>query len=255
MEGSMKPSRLVLFFASVGSLVATSNHNMSVARIERQTVVSNKGQNSAAKNNSRADLARAAVAQLPLFFEANQGQTDPRVHFLSRGSGYTLFVTPTETVLAESRNDEGGRGRLVKSVNATRSRAVLRMKLAGANPAPILTGIDELPGKVNYLIGNDPHAWHTGVPLYSQVRSEQVYPGIDLVFHGDDRQLEYDFVVSPGADPNRVALQIIGAKQIELDRQGNLVLHTPSSEILMRKPTIYPAAGPQRRQADARFSQ
>jgi hypothetical protein len=69
------------------------------------------------------------------------------------------------------------------------------MKLVGSNPSPKLTGVDQLPGKVNYLIGNDPRAWHTSVPLYSHVRSEQVYPGVDLVFHGDDRQLEYDFVV------------------------------------------------------------
>ena len=249
----MKPSRLVLFFACVASLVATSNHNMSVARIERQTLVSNKGQNSAAKNNSRTDLTRANVTQLPLFFEVNQGQTDPRVRFLSRSSGYALFLTPTETVLAESRNDAGGRGRFIEPANATKSRPVLRMKLAGANPAPVLTGIDELPGKVNYLIGNDPQAWHTGVPLYAQVRSEHVYPGIDLVFHGDDRQLEYDFVVTPGADPNRVALQITGAKAIDLNRQGDLVLHTPNGEILMHKPVIYQPRGAQRQPVEGAF--
>src|SRR5713226_4478090 len=124
----MKASRLALFLACIASLTATSNRNLSVAHIERQRLRSNEGQNSAAKKNSRADLTRAAVTQLPLFFEANQGQTDPRVRFLSRGSGYTLFLTPTETVLAESRNEKDGRGRFVKPVNATKSRAVLRMK-------------------------------------------------------------------------------------------------------------------------------
>jgi Bacterial Ig-like domain (group 3)/Cep192 domain 4 len=250
----MKASRLVLFFACIASLTAINNHDLSEAQIGHQTLRSNKGQTSAAKNNSRADLARAAVAQLPLFFEANQGQTDGRVRFLARSGGYTLFLTPTETVLAESSNvDEDGRGRFVKAANATKSRAVLRMKLAGANPAPMLTGVDELPGKVNYLIGNDPHAWHTGVPLYSQVRSEQVYPGIDLVFHGDDRQLEYDFVVAPGADPNRVALHITGAKRIDLNPQGDLVLHAPDSEVLMRRPVIYQTIAGERRPVAGNF--
>jgi hypothetical protein len=249
----MKASRLAPFFTCIASLTATGNRNLSVAQTERQTLRSNKGQNSAAKNNSRADSTRAAVEQLPLFFEANQGQTDPRVRFLSRGSCYTLFLTPTETVLAESSTDEGGRGRLVKTANATKSRAVLRMKLAGANPAPVLTGIDELPGKVNYLIGNDPHAWHTGVPLYSQVRSEQVYPGVDLVFHGDEQQLEYDFVISPGADPSRVAFQIAGANGIELDARGDLVLHTPNSQILMHKPVMYQPIGTERRPVNGGF--
>lgn len=249
----MKASRLVLFFACIASLTATSSRNLSVAPIERQRLRSNKGQNSVAKNNSRADLTRAAVTQLPLFFEANQGQTNPRIRFLSRGSGYTLFLTPTETVLAESRSDEGGGGHFVKAANATESRAVLRMKLAGANPAPVLTGVDELPGKVNYLIGNDPSAWHTGVPLYSQVRSEQVYPGVDLIFHGDEQQLEYDFVISPGADPGRVAFQIAGANGIELDRQGNLVLHTPNNEIWMHKPVAYQMIGGQRRPVEGNF--
>ena len=251
----MKASRLALFLACIASLTATSNRNLSVAQIERQRLRSNEEQNSAAKKNSRADLTRAVVAQLPLFFEANQGQTDPRVRFLSRSSGYTLFLTPTETVLAEAQTQVGSERHFGKTPKEYKSTpgSVLRMQLVGANPEPKIIGIEKLPGKVNYLIGNDSRAWHTGIPLYSQVRSEQVYPGIDLVFHGDDRQLEYDFVVSPGADPKRVALQIVGAKQIELDRQGNLVLHTLNSEILMRKPTIYQAAGPQRRPVDGRF--
>jgi len=250
----MKASRLVLFFACLASLTATSNRNPSAAQIERQRLRSNEGQNSAAKKNSRADPTRAAVAQLPLFFEANQGQTDPRVRFLSRSSGYTLFLTPTETVLAESRNDndKDGHGRFVKLASATKSRAVLRMKLAGANPAPILTGIDELPGKVNYLIGNDPHAWHTDIPIYSQVRARQVYPGVDMVFHGDDRQLEYDFVVSPGADPNQISFHVEVAT-LQLDPNGNLLLRARSDQIVMHKPVVYQTIASQRRRVEGKF--
>jgi len=96
----MKASRLALFFACIAWITATNNRNLSEAQIGDQTPRSNKGQTSAAKNNSRADLARAAVARLPLFFEANQGQVNPKVKFMSRGGGYTLFLTATEAVLA-----------------------------------------------------------------------------------------------------------------------------------------------------------
>src|SRR6266849_2583046 len=98
----MKASRLALFLACIASLTATSNRNLSVAQIERQRLRSNVGKNAAAKKNSRADLPRAAVARLPLFFAAHQGQNDPRVRLLRRSSGYTLFLPPTEKVLAES---------------------------------------------------------------------------------------------------------------------------------------------------------
>ena len=200
-------------------------------------------------------IPAASYRALPLFFEANRGQTDPRVRFLSRGNGYSLFLTPTETMLVEGKTQLGGRWNSAHSLADSKSLppAVLRMTLVGANPAPILTGVEELPGKVNYLIGNDPHAWHTGVPLYSQVRSEQVYPGVNLVFHGDERMLEYDFVVSPGADPNRVVFRITGAKQIQLDESGDLVLHTSSSQVLMHKPLIYQPAGAERQPVHGAF--
>jgi hypothetical protein len=127
------------------------------------------------------------------------------------------------------------------------------MKLLGANRVQEFVGIGELPGKVNYLIGNHPGGWHTGVRLYSQVQAQQVYPGVDLLFHGDQRQLEYDFIVSPGADPNQVAFQIEGAERVELDAQGNLVLHTPEHEIAFHKPLVYQTVGGERRPVDGRF--
>jgi len=192
---------------------------------------------------------------IPLFFEANQGQTDSRVKFLTRGNGYTLFMTPTETVLAESGtrvigNKEGfGAAPEFKSVPA----GALRMQLIGANRAPAMRGSEELPGKLNYLMGNDPAQWHTGVPLFSRVQTNQVYPGVDLVFHGNERALEYDFVVAPGADPNQVAFRIRGAKRIEIDSRGDLVLHTAASEFRMHKPVIYQADGASRKPIDGGF--
>jgi nidogen-like/uncharacterized protein DUF11/Big-like domain-containing protein/List-Bact-rpt repeat protein len=220
-----------------------------VARAQAPNMIAKTG-----AGETKPSISQKSVS-IPLFFEANQGQTDSRVKFLTRGSGYTLFMTPTETVLAESGtrmigNKEGfGAAPEFKSVPA----GALRMQLIGANPAPPMTGNEELPGKLNYLMGNDPAQWHTGVPLFSRVQVKQVYPDVDLVFHGNERALEYDFVVAPGADPNQVAFRIRGAKRIEIDSRGDLVLHTAASEFRMHKPVIYQADGASRKAVDGGF--
>jgi beta-propeller repeat-containing protein len=171
---------------------------------------------------------KEAYGQLPLSFEANLGQADPRIDFISRGSGYTLFLTPREAVLS-----------LRDARNNSQSPAVLRMKFAGSDTKPRAAGQEELPGKVNYFIGNDPKQWRTGISTYAKVHYENLYPGVDLVYYGNQRQLEYDFVVRPGADPNIIALNFEGADQLKVDAQGELVLHTRGGEIRQRKPVIY----------------
>ena len=202
-------------------------------------------------------LAASAI-QLPLFFEANQGQTDASVRYVARGNGYTMFLTPTETVLVEEKTKKGtddkfSSGFELLHANAKTSTDVLRMQLIGANPTPEFSGLEEMPGKVNYLIGKNPAQWRTSVPLYSQVRISTVYPGVDLLFHGDQQQLEYDFVVSPGADASKVAFRFRGAKKIEIASDGDLILHTGSSDFRMRKPVIYQSDGLGRRLVDGRF--
>jgi len=192
---------------------------------------------------------RATSTALPLFFEANKGQTDSRVRFLARSAGYTLFLTPTETVLVEASTQIGERHGLnggFPEINSA-AGAVVRMQLVGANATPSMTGLEELPGKVNYLIGRDPTQWQTGVSLLSKVRTEQVYPGVDLLFHGDVEQLEYDFIVAPGADPSKIAFRIRGAARIEIDSRGDLVLHTFDADFRMRQPVIYQMIGAERR--------
>ena len=167
----------------------------------------------------------AAYGKLPLYFEANKGQTDEQVRFLARGSRSTLFLTPSEAVLVFTHREV--------------SRTVLRMTFIGANPEPSVVGAEELPGKANYFIGSDPANWRTDVPTYAKVRYKNVYPGIDLIYYGNQRQLEYDFVVSPGADPKRIRLGFQGADKLEVDAQGDLVLHTATGVIRQRKPVIY----------------
>lgn len=180
-----------------------------------------------------------AYGRLPLSFEANQGQTDSEVKFLSRGNGYSLFLTSTEAVL--SLKSPKSKVRVADSRLQTPdcSSAVLRMKLVGANPTPSMTGLDELPGKSNYFIGKDSAKWRTNVPTYAKVRQEAVYPGVDLVYYGNQRQLEYDFVVRPGTDPAVIALSFEGADKLEVDNHGELVLQVGGDEIRQRKPLIY----------------
>ena len=170
---------------------------------------------------------------LPLSFEANQGQTDWQAQFLSRGKGYTLFLTPTEAVLAlrsgaQARDNEPGA-----------ISTVLRMRLVAANPHATVTGLDALPGKAHYFIGNDPQKWRTNIPTYAAVRYQTVYPDVDLVYYGTQRQLEYDFIVAPGADPRVIRLTFEGADSLDVDAEGDLVLRTTGGELRLHKPLVY----------------
>ena len=113
------------------------------------------------------------------------------------------------------------------------------MKLIDANPTPRVTGIEELSGRSNYFIGNDPAKWRTNVPTYSKVEYRDVYPGVSLVYYGNQQQLEYDLVVAPGADPSTIGLSFVGADRLEVDGDGDLVLHTAAGTIRQRKPVIY----------------
>jgi hypothetical protein len=166
-----------------------------------------------------------SYGELPLSFEANQGQTDAKVNFLSRGSGYTLFLSPTEATLALRQVSDGG--------------DLLTMQVIGANPNARAMGRDPLPGVSNYLIGSDPSQWHTAIANYGRVEYANAYSGIDVIYYGNQRQLEYDFVVAPGADPQAIQLRFQGAQSKTLDSQGNLVLHTSGGDVIERAPVLY----------------
>ncbi len=213
--------------------------------------------------------------QRPLSFEVNQGQTDARVKFLSRGRGYTLFLTPTEAVLILARpagvadvaaggihpHQVGRPGKLNApaalptpsgqlSGGARRAEpAVLRMRLAGTNTKARVEGLEELPGKSNYFLGNDPKKWRTKVAHYGKVRYREVYPGVDLVYYGNQRQLEHDFVVAPGVDPGAIRLAFEGGSDaqqpaaLEIDRRGDLVVHLADAEMRLQRPVVYQELG------------
>jgi hypothetical protein len=188
-------------------------------------------------------------AERPLSFEANRGQTDSRVHFLSRGQGYSLFLTPTEAVLTLRKADPQTRPELSQLLpgktapHKPATAAVLRMQLQGANTKAQATGLEEQPGKTNYFRGKDPKAWRTGIPSFTKVKYHGIYPGIDLVYYGKQRQLEYDFIVAPGADPKTIRLRFNGAEQLSLDSNGQLVVKTAGGEVIQHKPTFYQEIG------------
>jgi Beta-propeller repeat len=190
--------------------------------------------------------------RLPLAFEANEGQTDSRVQFLSRGNGYTLFLTGNQAVLTLAKADANVEPRhpaaTASGTNRERS-ATLRMTLLGANSASKVVGVEELPGKTNYFIGNNPKKWRTNVATYAKVKYNDVYPGVDLVYYGNQGgQLEFDFVVAPGADPKAIQLAV-GAMspspnggqrpKPQIDAHGDLVMQAKGGEISFRKPVVY----------------
>jgi beta-propeller repeat-containing protein len=245
-----------------------------------------------AKTTARPEGRQALVqsyGKLPLSFEVNRGQADPQVKFLSRGSGYALFLTGDEAVLSlrgrqssvvsrrfpvDSRQPskppsyEPDTTALLHSPFTVQNSEllrpqppapeVLRMKLVGANRMAKVTGLEELPGKSNYFIGNDPKKWRTDVPTYAKVKYEGVYPGVDLVYYGNQRQLEYDFVVAAGADPNVITLGIetrnsksekpvlSAAKdrksKLTIDANGDLIVQAEGGEVRFHKPTVYQAS-------------
>ncbi len=172
---------------------------------------------------TQAHLA-AAYGQLPLSFQVNKGQTDPRVNFLTQGAGYTAFLTPTGAVM-ELRQGDGGN--------------VVAMKIVGANPGSRVVGRDKQAGVSNDFVGNKPSKWHTHIANYADVAYRGVYRGIDMVYHGDQQQLEYDFVVKPGASPGAIRLAFDGALGKSLDAQGDLVLHTSGGDIVEHAPVAY----------------
>ena len=174
--------------------------------------------------------------QLPLSFEANVGQTEPQVDFISRSNGYTLFLTQHEAVLALRTPSSSAP---TADGHASAREDLLRMKFVGSTANPRVAAQGELPGKVNYLIGKDPKRWRTGISTFTKVAYQGLYPGVDLVYYGNQRQLEYDFVVRPGTDPNIIAVRFEGADELKVNAQGELVLRTSGGEIRQRKPLIY----------------
>ena len=221
-------------------------------RLGTGNFVKASAQNSAANQSLlHSSAAHAPISasslSLPLYFEPNQGQTDSQVKFLARGAGYGLFLTANEAVLelqrpANAENPAAANGHSMKARLAAQpsGSSVIRMRLDGAAPAPLVQAAQPLPGKSNYFIGNNPAKWRRNIPQFGQVEYKGVYPGVDLVYYGNDRDLEYDFRVAPGADVGQIALSFQGASA-HLDN-GDLVLSTIGGDVRFHAPHIYQQA-------------
>jgi beta-propeller repeat-containing protein/HYDIN/CFA65/VesB family protein len=227
---------------------------------------------------ARQVQARNIYGRLPLNFEANIGQvkqgSGTPVKFLSRGAGYTLFLTGDEAVLAlrarTRREDRSSVNRQELKGNSAsletrllpprasrlpspslnpRAGAVLHMKLVGSNAAARVEGEDELAARSNDFVGKNPAGWRKDIPNYARVKYQDVYPGIDLIYYGNQQQLEYDFVVAPGANPNIITLDVgavLGPSKtahrdapLRIDARGDLVLGTRAGEVRFHKPVAY----------------
>lgn len=205
-----------------------------------------------------------SLGSLPLSFEANSGQSGEQVKFLSRGAGYTVFLTSQEAVLALiperkaqhiSDPDDLLHKEAAKLPEPAGTSPVVRMKLAGANQNARVSGIDPLPGTTNYLRGKDPRNWQTGIVNYSRVRYEQIYPGIDLVYYGNQGHLEYDFVAAPGSDPGAIHLNFAKGNVVRVEKgSGNLLVKIGSNAVSFEKPVAYQGDSPESRQyVDSNF--
>ena len=189
-------------------------------------------------------LPEPRYGQRPVTFEMNRGQADPGVQVVARSPGATVFLKPNDaTIVVSGRASAEPRLRAHRGTpESTQSDTVtsfVRMTMLGANPAAQLRTSQPMAARTNYVRGTDSRHWLSEVPSFGTVKYEQVYPGIDLVYHARNGQLEYDFVVAPGADPHAIEIGFDATTPVELDSSGELVLRTAAGEIRKRRPVMY----------------
>ena len=259
MKIKVSPTKVVVAAAMllVPALLLASHKDGSPTRtvsVERApTYASGAAKDSASKAHSKI---ASAFAKLPLSFEKNLGQTDASVQYVAHGQDYQLFLTHQEAVLTlrssepvlVSPRDRVAYLKAVREAQQSAKVSILRLQLAGASSSAEIEGVNPLPGKTNYFVGDDPKNWHTDVPNYSRVAYRGIYPGVDVVFYGNQRRLEYDFVVAPGADPKTIALDVQGARKLRVDSDGNLRLKTLAGDVQFEKPVVYQEINGERRQ-------
>jgi hypothetical protein len=172
--------------------------------------------------------AVAGFGDLPIRFEPNVGQASPQTEYLARGNGYTAAITE--------------RGVILSLPLASLSTARLLLSPVHAKANPQLRAERPQSSVSNYFIGNDPSQWHRNIANYAAVRYQRIYPGIDWVVYGNPRQLEYDFVVAPGADPHQIELKIEGAGSPSVGDNGDLQVKVHDVTLRQLKPVIYQTA-------------
>jgi len=209
---------------------------------------------------------RGRLAALPLAFEANQGQTDPQVKYVARGRGYTVFLTAHDTVFAVHSSSLAVDTRVTQSHGVARATqpaaeratardrtAAIHLRLDGGNPQSQIIAGNQLPGHSNYFLGADRRQWHANVPQYARICYREAYPGVEMAFYGAQNQLEFDFIVAPGASPDPIRFDVSGALRIVTDPSGNLILASSAGDVLLQKPVAYQQENGVRQPVDAHF--
>ena len=218
-------------------------------------------------------LSRLRIQQsyghLPLAFEPNEGQADPRIQFMAHGPGYNLVLAGTQAVLllkttaletAPAANGKKPVGKDLRPRSAPQE--TLRLSLTGANESPVAEGEDPQPGVSNYLLGKDPSQWHTHIPHYAKVLLRRVYPGVDMVYYGspsgsqgqNQGKLEFDFRIQPGTDPKVIRMKYEGADKAEMDESGNLGLTLKGKKVYFKAPVLYQEQGGSRIPVEGKYA-
>jgi hypothetical protein len=227
---------------------------------QQPEAVGNFGQRQPTNRAAFANRVRQINVQPGLSFEANRGQTDPLVKFMARGKGSTIYLTAdSATVVATSMPPiPSGRAaaisnRIAKPELAQMKASALTMRFTGAAHRGRVEGENRLPGMTNYFVGKDPARWHSAIPNYARVRYRNVYPGVDVVYYGQQRELEFDLELAPKANPSNIKMQFDGVARIRVDDSGDLVLGTGSSQMLLRKPAVYQIENGKKKALDNRY--
>jgi hypothetical protein len=219
-----------------------------------------------------AKAGAASGQSTGFYFEKNVGQAEAGLDFVARGGGYMLGLSATEAIMAmepasaslapsvgtmtpEEKARLGPNGRRIDdSQTKPAASPIVRMQLLGGNSHAKVAGVDPLITKINYFLGDDPNKWHTNVSTFGRVQYKDVYPGIDLVYYSNQQQLEYDFVVSPGVDPNHIQLNFTGADNVQIAADGSIVLQAGDAEIRQHAPYIYQEVNGTRQQVSGQFA-
>lgn len=213
---------------------------------------------------NKTDVTGAAqiknsYGKLPLRFEPDANSSSSGRRFISHGAGYSLSLSRTGLSLKLESGDPQGKDDLITRPAARNAHddshksLSLNMNLLGSNSASKPEAIDELPGKTNYFIGKNPSHWRINIPTYAKVRYEEIYKGVDLIYYGNQNQLEYDFIVAPGADTGAISLSFDGAQKLSINKRGDLVLSTKAGRVVQHKPVIYQQDGDSKRTIDGSY--
>lgn len=240
---------------------------LSLASLIVYSIGSFASMNSGQPDRMEADFSNLQITynlgSVPMTFTVNQGQWDEKVQFRANAGGATVWFGTTGVVYQFTRSvanaklpsgpPDPGYDRFDLEPNSFETM-MIRASFVGANPNPEMAGAEIVQHKSNYFIGNDPAMWYTDVPAYKSVTYKEIYPGIDLKYFGNGKQIEYDFIVEPGADPGVIVVEYEGAKSIDVNEAGELVVETAWGTVVEQTPFIYQPDGDERIQIKGEYA-